>query len=94
MKKLLVTLLALSSLTAFAQSVGPQDVEPMLQQMQASGQIDAKQAEITRKYMQQMKAEDWKNVENKAKDCIARNPAAAEQLKEDGAEGINMDMCK
>ena len=94
MKKLLVALIALSSLQAFAQSVGPQDVEPMLQQMQASGQIDAKQAEITRKYMQQMKADDWKNIENKAKDCIARNPAAAEQMKEDGGQNIDMNICK
>ena len=92
--KFFVLMLAFAATTAFAQSVGPQDIEPMLQQMQASGQIDAKQAEITRKYMKTMDSKKWAEIEKKAEDCIARNPAMADKIREEGSDAINMDICR
>ena len=92
--KTFIALALMITTSAWAQSVGPQDVEPMLQQMQASGQIDAKQAEITRQYMKSMDAGKWAEIEKKAKDCITRNPAAMKKMEEEGAEGISMDLCK
>ncbi|MBY0517132.1 MAG: hypothetical protein K2P81_09500 [Bacteriovoracaceae bacterium] len=94
MKNLITAALLLGSLNCFAQSVGPQDVEPMLQQMQASGQITAEQAALTKKYAQSLNKQGWKDIESKAKDCIKRNPAAMEQLKEDGVEAVTLDLCK
>jgi hypothetical protein len=94
MKNLVATALLLGTLNSFAQSVGPQDVEPMLQQMQASGQISAEQAALTKKYAQSLSKQGWKDIENKAKDCINRKPAAMEQLKEDGVEAVTLDLCE
>lgn len=94
MKTLLTLLLVLSSLPALAQSVGPQDIEPMLQQMQQSGKITAQQAETTRAYMKTMKKEDWGKIEQNAQDCIKRNPAAADKVGEDGIEALDMSICK
>lgn len=93
MKTLITLLLTLSSLPVLAQSVGPQDIEPMLQQMQQSGKITADQAAVTRKLMQNMDAQKWKEIEQKAKDCIKRNPAAAEKIGEEGIEAADMSMC-
>lgn len=84
-----VLLLALSVSTSFGQSVGARDVEPYLQQMQASGKITAEQASITRKYMEQMKPADWQALEQKAQEKINRNPSAVQKLKEQGSEALN-----
>jgi hypothetical protein len=92
MKYAAIFLLTISS-TVFAQSVGPQDVEPMLQQMQASGKISAQQAELTRKYMGKMKAKQWADVEKRANDCLARNPALAEKFEEGGVAALSVNDC-
>lgn len=81
----------LSSMSALAQAVGADDVEPMLKQMEESGQIDAKQAELTRQYMKSMDQKKWADIQKKAEDCIKRNPAAAEKAKESGE--LQMDAC-
>ncbi len=91
--KIFVLILALTSMSALAQSVTAKDIEPMLRQMQASGQIDAKQVEATRKYMKSMDAQKWAEIEKKAEECIARNPAMAEKIREEGAKAVNMDIC-
>ncbi len=93
MKTLMTLLLVLTSLPVLAQSVGPQDIEPMLQQMQQSGKITAEQAAATRKLMGTMDAQKWKAIEQKAQDCIQRNPAAAEKIGEEGIEAADMKMC-
>jgi len=91
MKFLAIMVFAMSSLTALAQSVGEADVEPMLKQMEESGQIDARQAELTRQYMKSMDQKKWAEIQKKAEDCIKRNPAAAEKAKESGE--LQMDAC-
>ncbi len=91
MKMLVAIMLVFASFGAAAQTVTPQDVEPMLQQMQASGQINAAQAELTRKYMKTMDDQKWAEIQKKAEDCIERNPAAAEKAAE-GAT-IPLDAC-
>ena len=91
MKFLAVMVFALSSLSALAQSVGANDIEPMLKQMEASGQIDAKQAELTRQYMKSMDDKKWAEIQKKAEDCIKRNPAAAEKAAE--GEPLPLDAC-
>ena len=80
--------------SAWAQSVTPGDIEPMLQQMKASGQIDEKQLEVTRKYMKTMDAQKWAEIEKKAEECIARNPAMAEKIREEGVSAVSMDICR
>ena len=91
MKFLAIMVFVLSSLSAFAQSVGEKDIEPMLKQMEASGQIDAKQAELTRQYMKSMDQKKWAEIQKKAEDCIERNPAAAEKAAE--GEPVPLDAC-
>lgn len=91
MKMLLLLVIAFASLGALAQSISPQDIEPMLKQMEASGQIDAKQAEITRKYMKTMDDQKWAEIQKKAEDCIKRNPAAAEKAA--AGEPVPLDAC-
>ena len=91
MKKLIALTLLVSSLNVVAQTVGAQDVEPILQQMQASGQIDAKQAQLTREYMKTMDSKQWAELQKKAEECINRNPAAAEKIEETGQ--VQMDAC-
>lgn len=81
--KILITMVLLSSFQVMAQSIGAQDVEPLLQQMQASGKITAQEAAATRKHIQAMKAEDWRGLEQKAVQEIERNPASAERLVEE-----------
>lgn len=92
MKFLAIFLLAVTS-SVFAQSVGPQDVEPMLQQMQASGKISAQQAEITRKYMGKMNAKQWNDIQKRAHDCLARNPALADKFEEGGVAALSVNDC-
>lgn len=92
MKYVAMILMSLTS-SVFAQSVGPQDVEPMLQQMQASGKISAQQAELTRKYMGKMKAQQWADVEKRANDCLARNPALADKFEEGGVAALSVNDC-
>ena len=72
-----------------AQALSNGDIEPVLQQMQNSGKISAQEAEITRRYMQQMNSEDWNQMEKKASDTIERNTAAAEKLSEEGLEALD-----
>ncbi len=91
MKFLAIMVFAMTSVTALAQSVGASDVEPMLKQMEASGQIDAKQAELTRQYMKSMDQKKWAEIQKKAEDCIERNPAAAEKAAE--GEPLPLDAC-
>lgn len=91
--KYIATFLLTITTSAFAQSVGPQDVEPMLQQMQASGKISAQQAELTRKYMSKMKPQQWADVEKRANDCLARNPALAEKFEEGGVAALSVNDC-
>jgi hypothetical protein len=93
MKTLMSLLFILTSLPVMSQSVGPQDIEPMLQQMQQSGKITADQAAATRKLMQNMDGQKWKEMEQKAKDCIKRNPAAAEKIGEEGISAADLGMC-
>jgi hypothetical protein len=76
---------------AVAQTVDAQDIEPMLQQMQASGRITKQQAEITRRYMKTMKPSDWQKIQNKAEKAIERNPAAAEKIATDGVGAVDMN---
>ena len=85
--------LLITSSTVFAQSVGPQDVEPMLQQMQASGKISSQQAEITRKYMAKMNEKQWGDIQKRAHDCLARNPALAEKFEEGGVAALSVNDC-
>lgn len=93
--KLILSLIFLSiGLPAFAQSVGAQDAEMMLNQMQASGKVTAEQAEITRRFMKTMDSKDWDALQRKAQDCLKRNPAAAEKIKAQGIEAISPDLCK
>jgi len=89
MKILLSALLMTLSFSSLAQSIGPRDIEPMLQQMQESGKITAQQAAITRQHMQKMKAEDWKAMETQANQAIERNPAAAKRINEEGIDSLN-----
>jgi hypothetical protein len=91
MKFLMAMLFAVTSFSAVAQSVGANDVEPMLKQMEESGQIDAKQAELTRQYMKSMDQKKWAEIQKKAEDCIKRNPAAAEKAKD--GEPLPLDAC-
>lgn len=91
MKFLATMIFVLSSVCAQAQSVGASDIEPMLKQMEASGQIDAKQAELTRQYMKSMDDKKWAEIQKKAEDCIKRNPAAAEKAAQ--GEQIPLDAC-
>ncbi len=93
MKTLMTLLFVLASLPVMAQSVGPQDIEPMLQQMQQSGKISAEQAAATRKMMKNMDAGKWAEIEQKAKDCIKRNPAAADKIGEEGIGAADLGMC-
>ena len=81
--------LVLMTSVAHAQSIGAQDVEPMLQQMHESGRITKEQMEVTRKYMKTMSASDWKNMEHKAEEAIKRNPAAAEKVSEEGMDALH-----
>ena len=93
--KILVLVSLLVSLPVMAQSIGAQDVEPLLQQMQASGKITAQEAAATRKHIQTMKADDWRALEEKAVQEIERNPAAAERLTEEtfgGFEGSESNL--
>jgi hypothetical protein len=90
MKSHVAVLLLILSASALAQSVGARDVQPLLDQMQAAGKITPQQAEITRKYMQNMKAEDWQRIEARANKAIERNPAAAERVGEEGIEALDM----
>lgn len=93
--KLILSLIFLSiGLPAFAQSVGAQDAEMMLNQMQASGKVTAEQAEITRRFMKTMDSKDWEAVQKKAQDCLKRNPAAAEKIKTQGIDAISPELCK
>lgn len=90
--KIVFSLLLLgSALSGQAQSIGSQDIEPMLQQMQASGKISAQQAEITREHMKTMKADDWKALEDKAVETIERHPAAAEKVRDGGLDALDPD---
>jgi hypothetical protein len=91
MKFLAIMVFVLSSLSALAQSVGESDVEPMLKQMEASGQINPQQAELTRRYMKSMDQKKWAEIQKKAEDCIKRNPAAAQKAKESGKP--QLDAC-
>lgn len=90
-KAILAMVLMGLSTAVMAQSVGSQDIEPMLQQMQASGQISQQQADITRRYMKTMKPSDWQNIQKKAERAIERNPAAAEKIAEEGVQAIDMN---
>jgi hypothetical protein len=91
MKFLAIMVFVLSSLSALAQSVGESDVEPMLDQMEASGQIKPEHAELTRRYMKSMDQKKWAEIQKKAEDCIKRNPAAAQKAKESGKP--QLDAC-
>ncbi len=92
MKYVAIVLMIITT-SAFAQSVGPQDVEPMLQQMQNSGKISAQQAELTRKYMGKMKGQQWADIEKRANDCLARNPALAEKFEQGGVSALSVNDC-
>lgn len=90
MKNYVAAILLSLCASAVAQSVGARDVQPMLDQMQAAGKITPEQAEITRRYMKNMKAEDWQRIEARANKAIDRNPAAAEKVGEGGVEALDM----
>lgn len=89
MRIILGVILCAMAGNGYAQTIGQSDIEPVLQQMQAAGKITAQEAEITRKYMQQMNASDWKSIEKKAEEAIERNPAAAEKVGEEGIDALN-----
>lgn len=89
MKILIAALFVLMAISAQAQSVGAQDIEPMLQQMQAAGKISQKEMDATRKYMEKMKPEDWRAIQRKAEDAVERHPAAAQRVSEEGVDALN-----
>jgi hypothetical protein len=91
MKQLIALILLVSSFNVTAQSVNAQDVEPILQQMEASGQIDATQAALTREYMKTMDEKKWAEIQRRAEDCMKRNPAAVKKIEESGQ--VAMDAC-
>lgn len=90
--KIFILSLMFSSL-GFAQSVGPQDVEPMLQQMQASGQITQEQLKATRELMKKMDSSHWAEIEQRAKDCVSRNPALADKIEKHGTSAMSLEDC-
>ena len=94
MKNFVLSFVFLGSQAVFANSVGIQDAQPMLEQMVKDGKITEQQAEITRRYMNTMSEADWKKMQEAADDCIRRNPAAAEKIQNEGLKAITPDTCK
>ncbi len=93
MRSILILCFMLLSSFSWGQSVGAQDAQMMLEQMKASGQISAQQAELAQKYMKDMDQKQWDEINKKAQDCIQRNPAAVDKLKTDGMKALGLDIC-
>lgn len=94
MKIIALLLCLMSSVSLFANSVGIQDAQPMLDQMVKDGKISEQHAEITRRYMNTMSESEWQKIQAEAADCLRRNPAAAEKIQQEGIQAITPETCK
>lgn len=89
MKALTLTLALALSTGALSQSIGAQDIEPMLQQMRASGKITEEQLEATREHMKTMNPSDWAKIQRDAEDKVKRHPASTKKVEEGGLDALD-----
>lgn len=91
MKWTLGFLLLVGMAPTFAE-VSPSEVESMLNQMVKESVISAEEAEKAKIKMKHLSADQWKQINNTAKDVAARSPASVEPSSNNITEVHKVDL--